>query len=329
MSIRIAFVGCGAIAREHARALATIEDAEPFAYVDVDEASARGMLDEFGGAYSTTDAARAIADDAVDAVYICTWHDSHAPLVELAAAAAKPVVLEKPVAITLEDCHRICEAVERHGITLMTAFKLRFYPMVERARAFIERPIVSIAQIMDARWPDDFWAARPIVGGGNVLSQGPHAMDLLYHLNRSEPVSIYAEGGTYTHAGDLVDNVVATVRFANGSIASLAQGDSGQTPYLSKFSFQIVDGARSVHLHDRLKSGVFFDGTTASTLHDDTELGMVEENRAFIRALRGEIAPPTSHRDGLRATLMALAAVEAARSGVPQELDADTFRARR
>lgn len=320
MSTRIGFIGCGAIAHEHAGALVELDGAELVGYCDVELESAQRMLDAFGGAVATTDPMSIIGDDLIDVVYICTWHDSHAPLVELAAQAGKAVVLEKPMAIVESDCMRICDAVERSGILLMMALKLRFYPMVERARQFIERPIISIAQVMDSHWPDEYWAARPIVGGGNVLSQGPHAMDLLYHLNRSEPISVFAEGGTFTHDGDLIDNVVATIRFANGAIASLAQGDSGTTPFVSKFSFQLADGVRSVHLHDRLRSGTFFDGTTTESFHDEAELGMIEENRAFLRALRGEAPPPTTHLDGLRATRMVLAAVEAIRTGEPQKL---------
>jgi predicted dehydrogenase len=320
MSTRIGFVGCGAIAHEHARALQRLEGAGLVAYADVSLESAQRMLDTYGGMLATSDPMEVIADDRVDVVYICTWHDSHAPLVELAAAAGKAVVLEKPMAINEVDCLRICDAVERSGTLLMMALKLRFYPMVERARDFIERPIISIAQVMDNHWPDDYWAARPIIGGGNVLSQGPHAMDLLYYLNRCEPVSVYAEGGTFTHAGDLVDNVVATIRFANGAIASLAQGDSGTTPLVSKFSFQVADGTRSVHLHDRLRSGAFFDGVSTETVQDEEELGMLEENRAFLAALSGDIPPPTTHLDGLRATRMVLAAVEAVRTKEVQSL---------
>lgn len=320
MSIRIGFIGCGSIAREHARALEMIDGAELFGYCDIALPSARSMLDTFGGDMVTSDPDELIRDERVDVVYICTWHDSHAPLVELAAGARKPVVLEKPLAITERDSVRICDAVERSGISLMMALKLRFYPMVERARRFVENPIIGIGQLMDRRWPDDYWAARPVVGGGNVLSQGPHAMDLLYYLHRSEPVSVYAEGGTYTHGNDLVDNAAVTIRFANGSIASLAIADSGETPFVSKFSFQLADGVRTVHLHDRLTSGTFFDGNTIETIRDDEELGMLEENRAFMRSLRGEISPPTTHLDGLRATRMTLAAVEAIRTGEVQAL---------
>lgn len=321
MSIRIGIIGCGAIAREHARALSSIDGVELYGYADISRAAAEAMRDDFGGVVATDKPATLIGDDRVDAVYICTWHDSHAPLVERAAEAGKDVVLEKPIAINAIDALRICDAVERNRILLMTAFKLRFYPSVAIARSFVQAPIVSIAQVMDARWPDDYWAQRPITGGGNVLSQGPHAMDLLYYFNQSEPVQIYAEGGAFTHESELVDNVVATIRFSNGRIASLAQGDSGLTPYVSKFSFQFADGVRTAHLHDRLKSVTLFDGSDIITHRDEEELGMLEENRAFVRALRREIAPPTTHLDGLRATSMVLAALRAVRTGEPQNIE--------
>ena len=96
--------------------------------------------------------------------------------------------------------------------------------------------------MMDARWPDDFWANDPLKGGGNVLSQGCHTMDLVCHLNGAKPIRIFAEGGNYTHHGkDIIDNMVATIRFDNGAVATVAQGDSGQTPFVSKFSFQVTD----------------------------------------------------------------------------------------
>lgn len=321
MSIRVGFIGCGAIAREHAQALATIEGVEPYAYADIHESNARTMRNDFGGVIATADANAVIDNELVDVVYICTWHDSHAVLVEMAAEARKAVVLEKPVAINRNDCVRIADAVERSGIVLMTAFKLRFYPSVIRARDFISRPHMSIAQISDTRWPDEFWAQHPETGGGNILSQGPHAMDLLHHLHRSEPETIYAEGGTFTHEGDAIDNAVVTIRFANGSIASAALGDSGTAPVVSKFSFQMFDGVRSAHIYDRLKRCTMSDGETTNTVHDDVESGMLEENRAFVRALRGDAPPPTTHIDGLRATAMILAAYDAARYREPQHVE--------
>jgi predicted dehydrogenase len=230
-------------------------------------------------------------------------------------------MIEKPLALTLEECYEVGNAVEKHGITLMTGFKMRYYPSVARAKEFISSPLVTIAQMMDARWPDEFWANDPRKGGGNVLSQGCHTMDLVCHLNGSIPVRIFAEGGNLNHAGmDIVDNIVATIRFDNGAVANVAQGDSGQTPFVSKFSFQLTDGRKSAHLRNRLKTVTLFDGETTNEVSDPEEYGFLEENMDFVRSLLNKTPPPITHVDGLRATLLILRAFESLRSGLPQTL---------
>ena len=146
-------------------------------------------------------------------------------------------------------------------------------------------------------------------------------MDLVCFLNASEPVRIYAEGGNFTHpALDIIDNVVATIRFANGSVASIAQGDSGHTPFVSKFSFQLSDGRKTVHLRNRLKTITLYDGDATTEFDDQEEYGFLEENKDFVRALLDHTPPPITHRDGLRATLLILKAFESLRSGQAQSL---------
>lgn len=320
-SLQIAIIGCGSIGEIHAQCLSRIDGVHLRAFCDMDEARATSLSAKFTADYATCDPERVFRDDSVDAVYVCTHHDSHSALAIRAAEEHKHVMMEKPLALTLQECYKVGNAVEKHGIKFMTGFKMRYYPSVARAREFIPSPIVTVGQMMDARWPEDFWANDPVRGGGNVLSQGCHTMDLVCHLTASEPVRIHAEGGNFTHPGnDIIDNIVATIRFANGSVASIAQGDSGQTPFVSKFSFQLTDGLKSAHLRNRLKTITLFDGEKTTELEDPEEYGFLEENKDFVRALLGNTPPPTTHRDGLRATLLVLMAVESLKSGLPQSL---------
>ena len=319
--LQVAIIGCGSMGETHARCLAQIDGVSVRAFCDNDEGRARTLSARYGGVYATADIDRVFRDDAVQAVYICTYHDTHAPLAVRAARAGKHVMMEKPLALTLEECAQVANEVAKAGITLMTGFKMRYYPAVARAREFLPQPVVTIGQMMDARWPEEFWANDPRKGGGNVLSQGCHTMDLICYLNRSEPVRIYAEGGNFTHRGlDIVDNLVATIRFENGAVASVAQGDSGHTPYVSKFSFQMTDGRRSVHLRDRLKTVTLFDGEKTEDIADPDEYGFMEENRDFIRSLLTGTPPPSTHIDGLRATALILRAFESLRTGLPQRV---------
>lgn len=319
--INVAILGCGSVGEIHARCLQSIEGARVTAFCDTFEQKAKELCERFHGSYAATDPARIFSDDSIDAVYICTYHDTHATLAVQAARAGKHVMMEKPLALTLEECDRVANAVEQSGISFMTGFKMRYYPSVARVREFIPKPIVTIAQMMDERWPSDFWANDPVRGGGNVLSQGCHTMDLVCYLNGSEPERIYAEGGNFTHPGiGITDTIVATIRFANGSIAGIVQGDAGQTPVVSKFSFQVLDGRRTAHLHDRLKAATLFDGETATEHRDEEERGYLEENRDFIQALQSGSKPPITHRDGIRATLLILKSFEAIKTGRPQEI---------
>ena len=319
--INAAIIGCGDIALEHVKALEELEGLSIRAYCDVDISRAKGMMQQYGGNYATDQAKQIFQDDGIDAVYICTHHDSHTSLAIKACNAGKHIMMEKPLALTLEECLEIAEVVERSGVTMMTAFKFRYYPMVRRAKAFIPKPLMLTAQLMDRRWSDTFWAQHPTKGGGNILSQGVHAMDLLCYFAGAEPERLYAEGGALTHPGaEVIDSVVATICFRNGVIASLAQADAGETPYLGKFSYQLLDGSQSVQIHNRLKQGEFYNGKTIKRVEDDRELGMVEENREFIRALEEGRMPETTVWDGVRATAMTCSLVEAIKTGIPQEI---------
>lgn len=319
--LQVAIIGCGSMGEIHAGCLSRIPEVSLRVFCDSDLQRARSLSAKFPAAFVTADPEQVLRDENVDAVYICTHHDTHSSLAIRAAERKKHVMLEKPMALTLRECYEVGNAVEKHGITLMTGFKMRYYPSVKRAREFIPSPLVTIGQMMDARWPDDFWANDPVRGGGNVLSQGCHTMDLVCHLNPSKPERVFAEGGNFTHQGkEIVDNIVATIRFENGTVASIAQGDSGQTPFVSKFSFQIADGQRSAHLHNRLKTITLFDGEHTSEITDPEEYGFQEENNDFVHSLLAKRPPPVTHVDGLRATLLILKAFESLKTGLPQSV---------
>lgn len=309
--VGIGIIGCGAIGTEHARALGKLEEASLRAFCDLDRDRAAGLLPLAPDAYATDSPERLFSDPAIDAVYICTHTESHAPLGIAAARAGKQIMMEKPLALTEPECYAVAEAVERNGVALMTAFKMRFSGAVQRARAFVPRPTLVVGQMTDLLWPEEFWGNDPRKGGGNVLSQGCHSVDLLTYLAGSEPIRVFAEGGTYHHPRTgIVDTLAATIAFANGAVGSLVQADSGHTPFVSKLSFQLLDGTRTAHIHDRLKSVTMWDGERETRYGEVEETGIVEENRAFLRALVTGSPTPTSVRDGIRATVVLLRALD-------------------
>lgn len=321
--ISVSIIGCGAYGREHALCLSRLPGIAIRGLCDSELETARRLKEEFRGVFATAEAEDVFRDGRTDAVYICTHHDTHAALAVRAAECGKHIMMEKPLALTMEECLAVRRAVESRAVRFMMGFKFRFYPAVERAREFLAPPVLTIAHGLDSRWPDAFWANDPVKGGGNVLSEGCHVMDLVAYLNRSEPLRVYAGGGNYSHPSlPIIDNIGATISFAHGGVALVAVGDSGILPHASKFAIQVTDGVKTAHLRDRLKSLVLFDGAIAEERHDTEEIGVMEGDRRFIHALRTRTAAPTSVTDGVRATAMVLAAFESIRSGSVVEMKA-------
>ena len=101
---------------------------------------------------------------------------------------------------------------------------------------------------------------------------------------------------------------------------SLAIGDVGNTPLTDKFSFQVLDGTRTLHLHERMKRLVYYDGEQTHAFSVATEEAFTRENEEFVDALRNKREPASTHRDGYNATAIILAAFESSRSGCAVEL---------
>ena len=320
-TIHIGMIGCGAIGAEHAKALAQVEGARIVACCDVDASRAEDFCRTYGADYATADHERVLADPGIDTIYVLTHHDTHAELCIRAAQAGKHVLVEKPLALTVENCLNVGRAVKQHGITLMTAFKMRYYDLIQQMRDRMPRPLVLTMQMMDNRWPGEFWANDPVKGGGNVLSQGCHSCDLLRFMARSDPLEVYAAGGNCYQPSGVIDNLCATFKFANGVVASWVQGDCRVPSAVSKFFLQGFDLDRSITLSDRLTRMVVHTPGDGVVETRSTETGFVEENRAFIHALQNNLPAPIDHRDGLYATLMVLQAFASIRSGKPEPIE--------
>jgi len=326
----IAILGCGLIGETHARCLAEL-GAPLTLFADTNFARAEYLAASYSG-IAVDDPIAAIQSPEIDAVYICTYHDTHAPLAITAAKAGKHIFLEKPMAISEHDCRNIVSAVKEAGVLCMTGFKLHYSSLARKAKVLIQNPLVLSAQVMDKRWPDDSWANDSQKGGGNVLSQGCHAVEILCYLAGSKPIRIFGEGGNLHHkklplrkgegvgvGSGFIDTMAATVSFENGAVASLVIGDSGETPHDGKFSFQAMNGIRSIHLYHRLTELSYFDGE-CEQIFSGEEDGFLNENREFLSAIMDGRQPETNEMDGLRAEMILLRGFESIRTGKPQSL---------
>ncbi|MBM4080880.1 MAG: Gfo/Idh/MocA family oxidoreductase, partial [Planctomycetes bacterium] len=239
--VRLGVIGCGNMCRHHLETVdvksgMTSPELRPFAQqvvirglADVNLAKAEGHRAAYGGEYVTDDPEKVFRDPEIDAVLITTWHDTHAPLSLRAMECGKHVLIEKPMAMTLKECDDIVAAEARTGLKYMVAFRCRFAKGAQEVKREIPQPDNIIAHARTSGiWPETIWAQDPIKGGGQILSQGCHVVDMMFHLAGAEPESVYAVGGVYHHSKpDVIDTINASIRYKNGAVGAFLGGDGG------------------------------------------------------------------------------------------------------
>jgi predicted dehydrogenase/threonine dehydrogenase-like Zn-dependent dehydrogenase len=209
----------------------------------------------FGFGYCTTDAAQLISDPKINTVVIATRHHLHANQVLAALAEGKNVFCEKPLCLTEDELRSTIRAYR--GIpapqrpALMVGFNRRFAPMIARMKAFlapISEPLALTYRINAGFLAPDHWANDPEQGGGRIRGEVCHFVDALMFLAGSPIVEVDARtlANTARYSGD---NVFASIRFANGSEATiiyLANGDRS----LSKERLEVFGGGSVAVLED-------------------------------------------------------------------------------
>ena len=325
MPIQTAVVGCGSFARAiHLPNLRESPDYELRAVVDIDLDRARDTADQFGAPHYSADYGSVLSDPQVELVVICTPHFQHAEMALQAVNASKHVLVEKPMAMKVEELAPIVEAVRRQEVTFAVGFNRRYSSLSKKARQLLEGreyPLLINYRMVDAIWRHP-WALDPEVGGGRIISEAVHLFDFCAYMVGAEPVRIFAEGGALTHPEipETQDNATMTLKFADGSLASLTIGDLGNAEY-PKERVELFPGERAILIdnYERLESHGF-EGEQDIVL-PAVDKGFAQELAELAEAIRNHSKAPITEIDGARATLCAVKAVEAIRTGQPQKID--------
>ncbi len=300
----------------HAEALQKIPVTSLYACCDIIEKRSQSFREQFNFLYATSAPEEIFNNPKIDAVYITSTTDSHLSLFRQAVKSSKHVLIEKPLALSAGDAYEIYELSKQSPSILMTAFKFRFYSMVQKARQIIPEPFITSVHIIDDPWAPEFWANRPDRGGGNVVSQGVHGTDLLQFLINAEPESVFGVTNNYHQPTRVMDNLSATFRFKNGSAGNLVIGDCGTAPLVSKFMVQISGRQGTITLVDRL-TNLYFKPIHEKDVFqfNGEEDGIFQENKAFIDTILGCACNYSTIRDGFVAQAMIDAAVRSSQQG--------------
>ena len=253
--------------------------------------SAHDVGKRFGFAYAVSSAEEVLDDAAVNLVVIGTRHDLHAELARKALERNKNVFVEKPLALNDEQLDAVMLAAGSSTARLMVGFNRRFSPLAQRAKEFFngrETPLSLLYRVNAGRIPKEHWTQNADEGGGRIVGEVCHFIDLMQYLTGAPPVSAFAESISAKSSKIVdADSVFITLRFAdgsNGAIAYLSEGDKG----LAKERLEIFGAGRVFVLDDFRRATLYKDGREEQVTLKVQDKGQQAQVREICK---GEVAP--------------------------------------
>lgn len=286
--------------------------------------SARTLAEQFGFAHAGTDVDLVFNDSQTDAVVIATRHDDHAPLALAALRANKHVFLEKPLAIHEDQCDLWRDAIAE-GIepVLMMGYNRRFSAPAVRLKEELERldaPLVLSIRFNAGKIEPNHWIHDPRVGGGRIVGEGCHAIDLAIFLQGSIPTQVAATAVTAHGRRSLDDEVVLTLTHANGGVSSILYASGGDRS-MGKERIEVFGGGLTAIIDDFRSLEIRRDGRRLLRRRWWSQSkGYAEEMQAWLSGVR-QGAWPIPASELLASAESALAAVRSLRLDLPMRLD--------
>jgi predicted dehydrogenase len=305
--------------------LRAIPGVEMIGIADDDGQRGRQFAQEFNTHfYESYDA---LLKDNPDGVIVCSENVKHRPLVEMAASAGVHVLCEKPLATTLEDADAMIDACRRAGVTLMTAFPMRFNtPLME-----VKKALPSLGKVYGVNGRNQgecprhhraWFVDKHLAGGGAVMDHTVHLADILHWYFECEVLEVYAEVNQITYADevDVETGGLIMLTMENGTFASIDCSWS-KPPYyptwgglsldlVAENGLVTVDAFKqvmTVYRHDVQRPLYNYWGS-------DANQGMLKE---FITAIQEKRAASVTGMDGYRALAVTLAAYRSVETGEP------------
>jgi len=274
--------------------------------------TAEDARQKYGFAKAAVDADVLLAGEA-GAVVIATRHDSHAPLAMKALKAGKRVFLEKPLCLSMDEYVPMAQLLRSPDCPdLMLGFNRRFAPQVQAVKAKLQGlPMAINYRINAGALPADHWVHDPETGGGRLIGEACHFVDLCTHLAGSEIVSVSAQAMDSQPQNH--DTFTAQLRFANGSVANISYFSNGGKS-LPKEYLEIHSGGLTAVIDD-FKALRFYGSKAGKEQKSKQDKGHSAEMRHFAEAVKGGKPFAISNEEALQATLATFALQASMASG--------------
>ncbi len=332
---RAGIVGTGGISQLHLDGHRAA-GADVVAICDADPGTLAERAEAWNVPAAYEDAARMFREAELDVVSIATPVSTHHDLVRAAAAAGVHVLCEKPIALDLDQARSMIVACERAGVVLQIGHQLRSDGAVAHARRLVDAGTIGEVSYVRLRQAHDWggadavrpsFATRATGGGGTLLDNGCHLMDLARYF-AGDVDEVFARVATRRWPIELEDTAHVSLRFASGALGAIeaswtATGwEEGFWIYGTRGSLEWTNRHQEPVLRHAFRDspGTTWDGTDVATVAYAGERAHTRQIRAFHAAVRDEGENPCTGEDGLEAVRLVLAAYDSASRGRPLRL---------
>ena len=329
--LRVAVIGAGLMGRRRSRAAAACRETDLAVVVDSDRGRAQSVAAEFG-CIAGTDWREAVGRDDIDIVVVSTPNNLLAEVGTEALRSGKHVLIEKPMAVRVEDAESMVEEARRLGRKLKVGCNLRNHPAVAEAREILVSGAIGEPMFLRGCYGhggrpgyEKEWRCDPErSGGGELVDQGVHLIDIArWFFGDFEEVSGFVTRAFWEIA-PLEDNVFALLRTADGKVASLHASwthwkNRFQLEVFGRKGYLVIDGLGGSYGPERLIFGVRDPRNPPPREEtfefDGVDVSWAEEWEGFVRCIRDDSEPLSSGYEGLQALRVIRAIYASAESG--------------
>ena len=263
-ALGVGIIGCGRVAEEYVKAFNGDARSEVRAFVS----RSRGKPDGYRKKYELdctvdTDGGGMLGRDDIDIVVVSTPHDLHTQYVVAAAEAGKHVIIEKPLALTMEEVRRQQAAVDKAGVKTVVSFVLHWNPLLETVDNLIAQGAFGNIFMVEADYfhrvwcGPERWLSTKAQGGTSMLAGGCHAVDTMLWFARSEAVEVSAYAVKTENPIEYAGTNNAIVKFEDGKVGRVTSCFDAEMPY--RFNIGVY-GTKGTLRNDQVFAPTLFPG---------------------------------------------------------------------
>lgn len=280
--------------------------------------NSRSVGERFGFAYCTANAGDILGDAAINTVFIATRHDTHADYVLKALNAGKHVFVEKPLCLTEQELSHLAESYEAKSSQgnrslLMVGYNRRFSSLSQWVKdALGTGPKAMICRVNAGAIPKDSWIQDVQTGGGRIIGEVCHFIDLLSYFAGSVPVSVYASA--MKAADQLQDTVNIHLTYGDGSIGTICYYANGDKS-LPKEYMEVFSHHCTAIIDDFREASLYRNGSVKRKKLLSMDKGQQAEVEAFMSAILNGAVSPISFNELAGTSLVTFKILESLRTG--------------